>query len=234
MIYAPSFPLQLDDTYGFKNVDDTKELVRFHLINLLFTEPGEKISNAAFRVGIRRYLFENFNSQILPNIEARIENQIRNYLSYLILGEVKVFEDIDIIQLRIGVVLRKKIINLLSLNLLLSIPVPGQKNNYFPWIHVDDIVGFVNHSINSNLSGAFNLVGTELISHESFFKSIQKYKKSVIPWVLFIPSTLTKLFFGKMSEMFLYGPKTKPVKTLNSNYKFKYPTLQEALLNLSE
>jgi NAD dependent epimerase/dehydratase family enzyme len=52
--------------------------------------------------------------------------------------------------------------------------------------------------------------------------------------VLFIPSTLTKLFFGKMSEMFLYGPKTKPVKTLNSNYKFKYPTLQEALLNLSE
>ena len=95
MIYAPSFPLQLDDTYGFKNVDDTKELVRFHLINLLFTEPGEKISNAAFGVGIRRYLFENFNSQILPNIEARIENQIRNYLSYLILGEVKVFEDID-------------------------------------------------------------------------------------------------------------------------------------------
>ena len=123
---------------------------------------------------------------------------------------------------------------MLSLNLLLSIPVPGQKNNYFPWIHVDDIVGFVNHSINSNLSGAFNLVGLELTSHESFFKSIQKYKKSVIPWVLFIPSTLSKLFFGKMSEMFLYGPKTKPVKTLNSNYKFKYPTLQEALSNLSE
>ena len=95
MIYAPSFPLQLDDTYGFKNVDDAKELVRFHLINLLFTEPGEKISNAAFGVGIRRYLFENFNSQILPNIEIRIENQIRNYLSYLILGEVKAFEDVD-------------------------------------------------------------------------------------------------------------------------------------------
>ena len=33
------------------------------------------------------------------------------------------------------------------MNLLLSIPVPGLKNNYFPWIHVDDIVGFVNYSI---------------------------------------------------------------------------------------
>ena len=95
MIYAPSFPLQLDDTYGFKNVDNAKELVRFHLINLLFTEPGEKISNAAFGVGIRRYLFENFNSQLLPNIELRIEKQIQGYLRYINLGRVTVFEDLD-------------------------------------------------------------------------------------------------------------------------------------------
>ena len=65
-------------------------------------------------------------------------------------------------------------------------------------------------------------------------KSIQKYKKSIIPRELIIPPNLVKLFFRKMSEMFLYGPKTKPIKTLNSKYKFKYPTLQEALLNLSE
>lgn len=95
MIYAPSFPLQLDDTYGFKNVDNARELVRFHLINLLFTNPGEKISNAAFGVGIRRYLFENFNNQLLPNIELRIENQIQAYLSYLILNRVTAFEDLD-------------------------------------------------------------------------------------------------------------------------------------------
>ena len=51
---------------------------------------------------------------------------------------------------------------------------------------------------------------------------------------IFLLANLVKLLFGKMSEMFLYGPKTKPIKTLNSKYKFKYPTLQEALLNLSE
>jgi NAD dependent epimerase/dehydratase family enzyme len=34
--------------------------------------------------------------------------------------------------------------------------------------------------------------------------------------------------------MFLYGPKTKPVRTLESNYQFKYSSLQEALLNLNE
>ena len=34
--------------------------------------------------------------------------------------------------------------------------------------------------------------------------------------------------------MFLYGPKTKPARTLESNYQFKYSSLQEAILNLSE
>ena len=111
----------------------------------------------------------------------------------------KVFEDIDIIQLRIGVVLQKKIINLLSLNLLLSLPVPGNKNHYFPWVHADDIVGFINHSLDNNLIGAFNLVGSELTTHDTFFKSILKHKKSIIPWVIFLPKFLIKFIFGKIS-----------------------------------
>ena len=212
-------------------IDSTKMLFDFCLKNEIIPQ---KLINAS-AVGIYAKESGTYNYSVDENsqfgdtflAEVCIENEKSTNI-------FKAFEDIDIIQMRIGVVLRKKIINLLSLNLLLSIPVPGSKNNYFPWIHVDDIVGFVNHSISSNLNGAFNLVGSELTSHESFFKSIQKYKKSIIPWVLFIPPNLVKLFFGKMSEMFLYGPKTKPIKTLNSKYKFKYPTLQEALLNLSE
>ena len=37
-----------------------------------------------------------------------------------------------------------------------------------------------------------------------------------------------------MSEMLLFGPKTKPNRTLESGYKFKYTTLSDALSNLSE
>ena len=144
----------------------------------------------------------------------------------------KVFENINIVHLRIGVVLQKKIINLLSLNLLFSLPVPGIKNNYFPWVHADDIIGFIHHSLNNNINGAFNLVGSELSTHDTFFKSILKYNRSIISWVFFLPKFLVKFIFGNMSEMFLYGPKTKPTRTLESNYQFKYPSLQKALLNL--
>ena len=108
------------------------------------------------------------------------------------------------------------------------------KNHYFPWVHADDIVGFINHSLDNNLIGAFNLVGSELTTHDTFFKSILKHKKSIISWVIFLPKFLIKFIFGNMSEMFLYGPKTNPARTLESNYQFKYSSLQEALLKLSE
>ena len=32
-----------------------------------------------------------------------------------------------------------------------------------------------------------------------------------------------------MSEIVLYGPKTTPLRTLQSRYKFKFPDLDEAL-----
>ena len=144
------------------------------------------------------------------------------------------FENIDITQLRIGVVLRKKIISLLSINLFLSLPIPGNKSNYFPWVHVDDIVGFIEHSIDNNLSGIFNLVGPELTTHQIFFKAILNNTKSLISWIIFLPDFITKLFFRNMSEMFLFGPKIEPLRTLKSGYNYKFSTLSDALSNLTE
>tara|TARA_B110000263_G_C14865868_1_gene310726 strand:- start:381 stop:518 length:138 start_codon:yes stop_codon:yes gene_type:complete len=37
------------------------------------------------------------------------------------------------------------------------------------------------------------------------------------------------LIAGDMSAMVLYGPKTIPMRTLESGYKFKFPDLGEAL-----
>ena len=212
-------------------IDTTKMLFDFCIKNEIIPQ---KFINAS-AVGIYAKESANYNFSVDENSEfgntflanVCLENEKSTDI-------YKVFEDINIIQLRIGVVLQKKIINLLSLNLLFSIPVPGNKNHYFPWVHVDDIVGFIHHSLDHNLDGAFNLVGSELTTHDAFFKSILKHKRSVISWVIFIPKFLIKFIFGNMSEMFLYGPKTNPDRTLKSNYQFKYSSLHEALLNLSE
>lgn len=83
MIFAPKFPLSFDDTDGFQNVQSTKELVTFHLKNLLMTNRGEKISDPNYGVGIRRFLFELETIDIESSVESEISDQISVYLSYL-------------------------------------------------------------------------------------------------------------------------------------------------------
>ena len=83
MIFAPKFPLSFDDTDGFQNVQSTKELVTFHLKNLLMTSRGEKISDPNYGVGIRRFLFELETVDVESSVESEISDQISVYLSYL-------------------------------------------------------------------------------------------------------------------------------------------------------
>ena len=90
MIHAPNFPLEFDDTYGYSNVAGLKQLVFFHLKNLLFTNPGEKISDPEYGVGVRRYLFEDLTDERLNNISSDITDAIEGYLSYLELQSVTV------------------------------------------------------------------------------------------------------------------------------------------------
>ena len=120
-------------------IDSTKMLFDFCVKNEIIPQ---KFINAS-AVGIYAKESANYNFSVDENSELGntflakvcVENERNSDI-------FKVFEDIDIIQLRIGVVLQKKIINFLSLNLLLSLPVPGNRNHYFPWVHADDIVGF--------------------------------------------------------------------------------------------
>jgi phage baseplate assembly protein W len=88
MIFAPSIPLQFDDINGYKNVDDIRELVKFHLTNLLLTNPGEKISDSEYGVGIRQFLFENQSEDAFSRIRSRINSQVSSKLNYLTLRNV--------------------------------------------------------------------------------------------------------------------------------------------------
>ena len=80
--------------------------------------------------------------------------------------------------------------------------MPGSKNHYFPWVHADDIVGFINHSLDNNLIGAFNLVGSELTTHDTFFKSILNFFK-FFKAILISKAQIIKngINFGKITQL---------------------------------
>lgn len=90
MIFAPKFPLKFKEKRGFEDVFDVKELVKFHLTNLLLTNPGEKISDPNYGVGIRKMLFENVTIGVLNLWRDKIADAITDYLEYINLSSVEI------------------------------------------------------------------------------------------------------------------------------------------------
>ena len=60
------------------------------MTNLLLTNPGEKISDPEYGVGIRQFLFENQTEDAFSRIRSSIRFQVSSKLNYLTLRNVVV------------------------------------------------------------------------------------------------------------------------------------------------
>ena len=79
-----AFPL--DNVNMFKGTQTVKEQVKSNLINLLLTEPGERVNEPNFGVGLKKLLFEpNLNVEIL---KEKINTQIEFYIPVITLSDV--------------------------------------------------------------------------------------------------------------------------------------------------
>ena len=81
-----AFPL--DNVNMFKGTQTLKEQVKSNLINLLLTEPGERVNEPNFGVGLKNLLFEpNLDVEIL---KEKINTQIEFYIPSISLSGVDV------------------------------------------------------------------------------------------------------------------------------------------------
>tara|TARA_A100001391_G_C4861838_1_gene222732 strand:- start:110 stop:514 length:405 start_codon:yes stop_codon:yes gene_type:complete len=77
---AVSLPLTLSDEYGYEMLTDLKSVFKQNLKTLILTEPGERVMDPSYGVGIRKFLFENFSQSLLSNIDSKIREQVRTYI----------------------------------------------------------------------------------------------------------------------------------------------------------
>ena len=73
-------PLTLDSGDGFTMLKDLKTTIRQNLKMLILTNPGERVMDPNFGVGMKRYLFENYHEDVTTQIETRINEQIDIYM----------------------------------------------------------------------------------------------------------------------------------------------------------
>jgi len=89
---APKLPVAVSPSEGFICTKNVKENTQQNLKNLLLTSPGERVMDVEFGVGIRNFLFENFNE---IDLESRIEEQVRRYMPFLQVTSIRTLPDPD-------------------------------------------------------------------------------------------------------------------------------------------
>tara|TARA_R100001132_G_C3261233_1_gene85293 strand:+ start:134 stop:529 length:396 start_codon:yes stop_codon:yes gene_type:complete len=90
---AVQLPLIQDKIDGFYLlIKDYETLSRQNLKMLLLTNPGERIMDPNFGVGIRKYLFDLSGRYTFAVMRSGIQDQVQKYLPFLEIQDVRVNE----------------------------------------------------------------------------------------------------------------------------------------------
>jgi phage baseplate assembly protein W len=77
---GPRLPLTLDSGDGYSSLKTLKATIKQNFKMLILTNPGERVMEPNFGVGIRQFLFQSFSDNIYAEIDVRIREQAATYL----------------------------------------------------------------------------------------------------------------------------------------------------------
>lgn len=142
-------------------------------------------------------------------------------------------QQIKIVNLRFGIVLSKKGGSLSYLKLIYNLGIGGRigkGNQWWSWIHIEDLSNSIIHIINNQLYGPINITSPNPHTQKSFAKILGKVLKR--PSLIYTPAFILKIVLGKFSSELIDSKKISPDLLINSNFKFQYSNLEEALENI--
>ncbi|KAM9202674.1 epimerase family protein SDR39U1 isoform 1-T1 [Dugong dugon] len=118
---------------------------------------------------------------------------------------------------------------LLPFRLGLGGPI-GSGHQFFPWIHISDLVGILAHALEArHVQGVLNGVAPgPTTTNAEFAQALGAAlgRPAFIP----LPSTVVKAIFGReRAIMLLEGQKVVPRRTLATGYQYSFPKLGAAL-----
>jgi uncharacterized protein (TIGR01777 family) len=108
----------------------------------------------------------------------------------------------------------------------------GNGKQYWSWVAIEDVVGAVQHALtHEGLSGPVNVVSPNPGTNIDFTRAIAQVVRR--PALFPLPPFAVRLFFGQMGEeLLLASARVLPTKLEASGYKFRYPELKPALMDI--
>ena len=106
--------------------------------------------------------------------------------------------------------------------------VIGDGTQMMSWIHIDDAVTAIIHTLNRpDLTGPVNLVAPRSSSNRDFTRTLAGALKR--PAFLPVPKSILNIVLGKMSQIVTSSADVRPERLLSSGFNYKFPDLAAAL-----
>ncbi len=109
----------------------------------------------------------------------------------------------------------------------------GSGRQWFPWIHIKDMVGAAIFLVeNKGFCGPFNFTAPGIVRNRELAKTLAQVLKR--PAVLPVPALILRVLLGEMAHLLLGGVKAIPRRLNEAGYQFLFPDLVSALRDLCQ
>ncbi|HSB76966.1 MAG TPA: TIGR01777 family oxidoreductase, partial [Terriglobales bacterium] len=110
--------------------------------------------------------------------------------------------------------------------------IVGNGKQYWSWVALEDVAGAVQHAlVHDGLAGPVNVVSPNPVTNIDFTRAIAQVLRR--PALFPLAPFAVRLFFGQMGEeLLLASARVLPTKLEASGYKFRYPELKPALVDI--
>jgi uncharacterized protein (TIGR01777 family) len=102
----------------------------------------------------------------------------------------------------------------------------GSGRQWFPWIHIEDLVRAIDFLYEKEAKGVFNITAPEPVRNIEMTKIIGRLLKR--PTLFPVPKFALKLLYGELAEVIMASARVIPKKLLELGFNFKYPDFESA------
>ncbi|WP_267383866.1 TIGR01777 family oxidoreductase [Cyanobacterium sp. uoEpiScrs1] len=107
----------------------------------------------------------------------------------------------------------------------------GNGNQWFSWIHLDDLVNLIIESLDRNdVEGIFNATSPYPVRMNELCETLGRVMNR--PSWLPIPAFVLKFLLGDASKLIVEGQHVLPKRTQSIGFKYQYPNLEKALVDI--
>ncbi len=105
----------------------------------------------------------------------------------------------------------------------------GPGNQYFPWIHIDDLCRVYHKSLeDSSMSGPYNASAPQFVTHDMLMREVVRQKRLPV-FLPHVPAWLLNAVLGEMSVLLTTGSRISAERLSAAGFQFSYPDISSAL-----